>query len=151
MTIPLITRAMQFAINAHEGQLDDCGENYVWAHLQPVAQLVELVTRDADFAPDEEIVAAAWLHDVLEDTDTKEQELRENFGDRVADLVLECTHEGKKDTTGYYFPRLKSRDSILIKFADRLQNLSRMDSWDDKRKQQYLNKSKFWKSSPNEL
>ena len=60
---------------------------------------------------------------------------------------MEVTQEEvEKDQKGYYFPRLKSKEAILIKFADRLSNLSRMSSWNMKRQEQYLRKSKFWNS-----
>jgi (p)ppGpp synthase/HD superfamily hydrolase len=138
MTI-LPSKAWVFAQKKHGGQLDDDSKNYFDYHVQPVAIIVEMVTSD------EEIIAAAYLHDTLEDTDTTYEELKCEFGKRVADLVFEVTHVGKKDNVGYSFPNLKSRDAILIKFADRLQNLSRMDSWDEKRKQHYLNHSIFWR------
>ena len=95
---------------------------------------------------DENIICAELLHDTIEDTDTTYEELVEEFNKTVADLVMEVTHEGSKDDFGYYFPRLKSKDAILIKFADRLSNLSRMEEWDDTRQKQYLKRSKFWKS-----
>lgn len=129
-----------FARERHKDQIDDDGLSYYQSHLGVVAALVGLVTTD------EEVIAAAYLHDVVEDTNTTEEELRQVFGDKVADLVMEVTHEGSKDLHGYYFPRLKSKDAIMIKFADRLSNLSRMGSWDNKRVQHYLKRSKFWKS-----
>jgi (p)ppGpp synthase/HD superfamily hydrolase len=95
---------------------------------------------------DEHILAAAWLHDVVEDTDYTAEEIKATFGQRVHDLVMEVTHDGQADNRGYYFPRLQSKDAILIKFADRLSNLSRMESWTEERKDHYLRKSKFWKS-----
>lgn len=131
-------KAMRFALKKHEKQTDDDGLPY-FAHVYQVANLVEHVTNDV------ELKVAALLHDTIEDTDTTHQELVENFGQRVADLVMELTHEGQKDSYGFYFPRLKSRDAILIKLADRMSNISRMDSWDDDRKAQYLRKTKFWK------
>ena len=125
-------------MKAHEGQLDDEGESYFVAHICQVANILHRVTDD------EEMLCAAYLHDTLEDTDTTVADLRHNFGNRVTDLVLELTHEGQKDNHGYYFPRLKSKDAITIKFADRLSNLSRMNAWNPKRQEQYLKKSKFW-------
>ena len=104
--------------------------------------ILHTITEDID------IICAAYLHDTLEDTATTYEELKKEFGQRVADLVLELTHEGKKDEFGYYFPRLKSKDAIIIKFADRLSNLSRMDSWDIGRQAQYVSKSRFWKTHP---
>lgn len=98
-----------------------------------------------------DVICAAYLHDTLEDTDTTYDELVKEFGPRVAELVYEVTQEGSKDNYGYYFPRLKSKDAILIKFADRASNIARMDAWPESRKEQYLNKSKFWRSEgPNE-
>jgi len=135
----IITKAFLFAYEKHGDTLDDNGELYISSHLFQVAKILRQVTDD------EELLAAALLHDTIEDTDTTHEELRENFGDRIADLVNEVTHEGKKDSYGYFFPRLKSRDAILLKFADRLSNLSRMEAWDEGRRQHYLKKSKFWK------
>ncbi len=135
----LLKKAWEFAKKKHKGQLDDSGLPYE-NHPLMVSYILAFVTHDL------EIIAAALLHDTLEDTDTTYQELVSKFNKRIADLVNEVTHEGEKDTHGYYFPRLKSRDAILIKFADRMANLSRMEPWDDKRRQHYLKTSKFWKS-----
>ena len=139
MKINIIRKARKFAKAKHKGQKDDCGKDYFKAHVEGVVKLLKLVTKDKT------ILAAAYLHDTLEDTKTGLDELNRAFGMIIAKLVWEITHEGKKDTYGRYFPRLKSRDAILIKFADRLSNLSRMEAWDDKRVAQYLRKSKFWK------
>ncbi len=129
-----------FAEKKHKGQFDDEGKDYFLAHVTQVADIVELITNDED------VICAALLHDTIEDTDTTYEELVEHFGKRVADLVMEVTHEGKKDEKGYYFPRLHSKEGIMIKFADRLSNLSRMGAWPEDRKKQYLKRSKFWKS-----
>ena len=128
-----------FVRKKHKDQLDDEGIDYVNAHLWPVARILHHV------GCDKEICMAGLLHDTLEDTNTTYEELVESFGKRVADLVLEVTHEGQADEYGYYFPRLKSKEAIMIKLADRLSNISRMDSWDEKRQSQYLRKTKFWK------
>ncbi len=104
--------------------------------------MAHIVTTAID---DDEMVAASYLHDTLEDTDTTYEELKREFGERVANLVHEVTHEGQKDNYGYYFPRLKSKDAIIIKLADRINNLTRMDSWDIARQEHYLQKTRFWK------
>lgn len=134
----LITAAMLFAKRKHRAQLDDSGKPFFF-HVWQVAKLLMAVSTDA------EVIAAGYLHDTLEDTDTTYSELWHTFSKRVADLVNEVTHEGNKKH-GYYFPRLKTREGILIKFADRLSNLSRMEPWSDKRRNHYLKRSKFWKS-----
>lgn len=134
-----IMKASTFAAVKHEGQVDDEGLNYYMTHLVPVRNAVEQLTEDED------IICAAVLHDILEDTDTTYEKLVKEFGQRVADLVNECTDEGEADSYGKYFPRLKTKEGILIKLVDRASNISRMNSWPKGRQEQYLKKTKFWK------
>lgn len=136
----LVSKALDFARERHAGQKDDSGLDYFTAHLQQVYFILKQVTND------EAILAAAYLHDTLEDTNTTYDELVSEFNKEVADLVSEVTHDGQKDNKGYYFPRLNSQKGIMLKFADRLSNLSRMEAWATPRQEQYLKRSKFWKS-----
>lgn len=131
----LINRARRFATIAHQGQTRDNGDPYI-IHPEQVARILAQVTNDPD------IIAAGWLHDVIEDCDVTYLQLATTFNKRVADLVTEVTNNGK----GNAFPNLKTRDGVLIKFADRTSNLSDMAGWDDKKVAWYLGKSKFWKS-----
>lgn len=134
----LIARAEAYARKAHYEQVRDDGLPYI-VHPALVASLIMQVTHD------QEMIAAAWLHDTIEDTDTTYEDLVREFGQGVADLVNEVTHEGKHDHKGYYFPRLKTARGVILKFADRLANLSTMNgAWDEKRQAHYLKKSKFW-------
>ena len=137
-----IAHAFQIAFNAHrdekgEPTYDDNGENYVISHCMNVLNILKLVTNDID------ILCAGILHDTIEDTKITYSDLVKEMGVEVANLVYEVTKEQKED--GGHFPRLKSEKAIILKFADRLSNLSRMQAWDAKKKQWYLNKSKFWK------
>ncbi len=136
-----IIKAFKFAEKKHEGQKDDSGGDYFTEHIRHVYHIF-VAKHDCDTS----VLCAALLHDTLEDTDTTYEELVKEFGVKVADLVNEVTHEGSKDEYGYYFPRLKTREGIMIKFADRLSNLSRMESWNIGRQEHYLKRSKFWKS-----
>ncbi len=140
----LIERARKFAIERHNGQKDDSGIDYFEAHVEVVAELISIVTDDPN------IIAAALLHDVVEDTNTTEVEVKNEFGEIVSNLVMEVTHEGKKESGGYYFPRLKTQQGMMIKFADRLSNISRLEPWSQKRRAQYLKRSKFWRSDLTE-
>lgn len=135
----IVIKAWEFAKEKHGDQKDDCGGDYFNEHICMVVEILKEVTWDPS------TLACGFLHDTLEDTNTTYEELVENFGQKIADLVNEVTQEGKKDQIGYYFPRLHSLGAIMVKFADRLSNLSRMGAWDEKRKQQYLKKSVFWK------
>ncbi len=135
----LVWKSKLFAMEKHKDQVDDEGFPYFDAHIQQVVNILMQVTNEGD------VIAAAYLHDIIEDTNTTYEELCNEFDERIANLVMEVTHEGCADSKGFYFPRLKSQKAILIKFADRLSNLSRMERWDRKRKEQYLRKSKFWR------
>ena len=132
----LINRAFEYATEAHKGQVDDNGDAYI-AHPVAVANILMCVSNDAN------LIAAAALHDTIEDTKVKYEDLVTEFGKDIADLVYEVTHEGN-NVTGYYFPRLKTQRGIMLKFADRLHNLSRMEPWNSERIAHYLKKSKFW-------
>ena len=136
----IIQKAEKFAREKHKGQKDDEGNDYFETHCRNVFRILMNVTKD------NHILIAGLLHDTLEDTNTTLDELKKEFGNRVANLVYEVTHEGKKDEKGFYFPRLKTKEAIMIKFADRLSNISRMNNWNENRKEHYLKKSKFWRS-----
>lgn len=135
----MIERAIEYAKLKHKGQMDDTGHDYFESHLAQVGNILKQVTDDPD------ILSAGYLHDILEDTDTTFEDLVKNFGYRVAGLVYEVTHVGQKDSAGYSFPHLHSISAIMIKFADRLSNISRMENWTYGRQEQYLRKSKFWR------
>ena len=84
-------RALRFATLAHEGQVRKyTGEPYI---IHPIA-VAELV-RSVDL--DDEIVAAAYLHDVVEDCDVGIEEIAEDFGSRVAQFVGEVTNVSRPE------------------------------------------------------
>ncbi|MFH2111781.1 MAG: HD domain-containing protein [Candidatus Bathyarchaeota archaeon] len=134
-------KALEFASKKHEGQLDDQGRPYFFAHIVQVHSLLK------DITDDEEMLCAGLLHDTIEDTDTTYEELIREFNKEIADLVMELTHQGDKET-GRYFPILNSKKAIVVKFADRLSNLSRMVDWPGDWQQDYLRESVFWKTMP---
>ena len=83
----LVYEARRFAITAHRAinhTRKYTGDPYE-VHLSSVARLVE------EAGGSQQMIAAAWLHDVLEDTDTVYGELETVFGREVADLVAEVT------------------------------------------------------------
>lgn len=133
----LLQKAILLAVTSHINQIDDDGSSH-FLHVMAVMQITEMVTNDP------EVIIAALLHDTIEDAGLTREYLAEHISQRVADLVHEVTHVGNKES-GHSFPNLHSRDAAIIKFADRLHNISRMDVWDDKRQQRYLQKSAFWK------
>jgi GTP pyrophosphokinase len=137
----LVDKALGFASKQHKGQLDDQGRPYFFAHIVQVYNIL------LDITEDEEVLCAGILHDIIEDTPITYNDLIREFNIAIADLVKELTHKGDR-STGYYFPNLKTKKAVLIKFADRLSNLSRMDEWPGDRQQEYLKISRFWPIKP---
>jgi len=137
----LVDKALEYASEQHKGQLDDQGRPYFFAHIVQVHSILKDVTDD------EEALCAGILHDVIEDTDATYEDLIREFNRPIADLVKELTQQGTRGT-GYFFPHLKTRKAIMVKFADRLSNLSRMDDWPGDRQEEYLNMSRFWPETP---
>lgn len=89
----IIQKAKVFATAAHAavGQKRKYTFEPYIVHPTEVAELVATVTSNAD------MIAAAWLHDVIEDTQITEETIRVEFGDEVADLVMWLTDVSKPD------------------------------------------------------
>lgn len=81
MDTTLLDRAMKFAIEAHAGT-ERRGKGFPY-----VIHPMEAVSIVATISPDQELLAAAALHDTVEDTDVSLDQLKELFGERVAALV----------------------------------------------------------------
>lgn len=75
------TKAKDFAYKAHEGQTRKDGVTPFTNHLDEVASIVRELTDD------KELIAVAYLHDTVEDTDVTLDELRNEFNERIAHLV----------------------------------------------------------------
>ena len=78
---PLLQKAMEFAAMKHEGYVRKGTTIPYFTHVMEAMEIVSRMTED------EEVRAAAVLHDTLEDTPTTKKELIHFFGRRVADLV----------------------------------------------------------------
>ncbi len=133
----LLRKALKYATEKHKNQLDDSGKSYI-VHPIQVCEILSMVAND-----DTNLLAAAYLHDVIEDCGVTYFDLERNFNKDIADLVMEVTKIVINRVK--YFPRLSTQRGIMLKFADRLSNISRMESWSEKRKKHYLKSSKFWK------
>ncbi len=80
ISTPKIQKALDFAIKAHEGQKRKSGEDYV---IHPI--LVAVIT--SYFNDNEDVITAAILHDIVEDTDYTIWYIKDEFGSEVANLV----------------------------------------------------------------
>ena len=123
-----IEKAIQFALDSHGG-VKRKGKNSPYI-LHPLEAML-IVSKLTD---DEDVIAAAVLHDTLEDTDVTQEDLRREFGDRVANLVnaesenkrrdqsSESTWKVRKGETIEHI-RHASREEKLICLGDKLANL----------------------------
>ncbi len=127
-----IEAALAFSRSAHEGQLRQSGEPYV-THPIAVARILTPLHLDA------QAIAAALLHDVAEDTGITIDQIAEQFGKPVAELVDglskldKLKFETREDAQAENFRKMlmaMARDVrvILIKLADRLHNMRTLDS-----------------------
>lgn len=131
---PKIERAIVRAAELHRHQeRKGSGAPYI-VHPYAVAFLL------AHYTDDEDVVCAGLLHDILEDVPSYgEDRMREEFGDRICDIVKEVTEDRNPLVVGHLFPEknnwkerkdgyidnLKndSEEALLIACADKIQNL----------------------------
>lgn len=96
-------------------------------HLEAVANLVAEYADLLLPADLETLTLAAWLHDLLEDTDTKRKEIDELFGSQVAAVVWAVTNEpGPSRATRHAttYPKIRAEPlAVLLKLCDRLANV----------------------------
>ena len=128
---PKERKAWNFAKEAHKGQIRKfINKPYFGAHVVKVNGIVKQYTTEED------ILCAALLHDVVEDCfedpEVGYHIIEEEFGKRVADIVMELT-SSKEDIDDNYDSKADylimkmidmSDDALIIKLADRLQNIS---------------------------
>jgi guanosine-3',5'-bis(diphosphate) 3'-pyrophosphohydrolase len=123
--IRLVSEAAELAGHRHAGQQrKGRGSEAYLNHLAEVANLLSVATSGEDA----ELVAAGWLHDTLEDTETTRDELAQRFGLRVADLVAEVTDDmtlpkQQRRRRQVEDVSQKSVGAKLIKIADKISNV----------------------------
>ena len=86
----IIDKAIHFATDAHRGQYRKGGKEYYIFHPLEVACIASALTSD------ESVIAAAALHDTVEDTATSIEDIRREFGSRIAAIVASET-ENKRN------------------------------------------------------
>ena len=123
-----LDRAILFAVKAHAGT-ERRGKGFPY-----IVHPMEAVSIAATITSDQEILAAAALHDTVEDTDVTIDQIRSEFGDRVASLVTSETDvvfENRSDEDSWHdrkqaaIDRLAavSRDAKIVAIGDKLSNM----------------------------
>lgn len=133
----MVRLAYDFAKKAHEGQTRKSGDPYI-SHPLAAAHIV------ANMRIDPKVIVGTLLHDVPEDTDKTLDDLEENFGEEVRDMVAGITKIGKLKYRGVerYIENLRklfvamAEDvrTMIIKFADRVHNLSTLEHLPEKKR-----------------
>lgn len=124
----LLDRAIIFAVKAHAGT-ERRGKGFPYiVHPMEAMEIVATIT------PDQALLAAAALHDTVEDTDVTIEDIRAEFGDRVASLVAQESEErpeGVSDEDSWHdrkqaaINRLAKapRDAKIVALGDKLSNI----------------------------
>ena len=112
----LLDRAIVFAVKAHAGT-ERRGKGFPYiVHPLEAVEIVSTMTAD------QELLAAAALHDTVEDTDVTVEQLRAEFGDRVASLVAEESWHSRKRAAIERLSRA-SREAKMVALGDKLSNM----------------------------
>ena len=126
--VKLVQKAYEFASKFHEGQLRKSGEPYI---IHPLNVAYILATIELD----EQTICAALLHDIVEDTKVTHQDVINEFGQEIADLVdgvtkltqfqqnITVKEQQVEDYRKMFLAMGKDIRVILIKLADRLHNM----------------------------
>ena len=124
----ILDRAIIFAVKAHTGT-ERRGKGYPYiVHPMEAVEIVATMTKD------QELLAAAILHDTVEDTNVTVDQIRDEFGDRVADLVASESDEmpaGVSEEDSWHarkqaaIDRLShaSREAKIVAMGDKLSNM----------------------------
>lgn len=145
MSAATIVKAAQFAAEKHKNQRRKDAEASPYIN-HPLALASVLAVEGGIENPD--VICAALLHDTIEDTKTKAEELVAIFGDKVTGIVLEVTDDKnldkavRKEEQVRHAPHI-STEAKLVKLADKICNLrdilaSPPADWSAERKQAYF-------------
>ena len=134
--------AVLFAMEKHRHQTRRDGSPYI-AHPIRVAESLRTIGGVHDI----EVVVAALLHDLIEDTDCEFDTIAHRFGTRVATLVSELSGDmrlPKVERRQEVIERIRhaSAEAKAIRLADRLDNLTDMAGFSEARRREYIDSSR---------
>ena len=144
MDYTIYAKAVVFACEQHRGQKRTEADGKVDYVIHPI-RVAEHVRRMAK-VDDVEILCAAVLHDTIEDSGTRHDELLEGFGERVAAIVAELTNDNRLPKEARHEDMVRraatmSREAKLIKLADRYDNLCSVVSTDLSKKRRIIDET----------
>lgn len=126
-----LDKAIEFAVKAHSG-VERRGKGFPY-----IVHPLEAVAIVASITSDQEMLAAAALHDVVEDTEYTEEDIKREFGERVASLVAsesdlvvmeKSESDSWKERKSFAIERLAKldRDAKIVSLGDKLSNARAM-------------------------
>ena len=101
-----VTKAIEFAARAHDGMIRKKNSTPYILHPLEASVIVGSMTSDED------IISAALLHDVVEDTSVTIEEIEENFGSRVKELVASETEDKRADLPPENTWKIRKEESL---------------------------------------
>ena len=128
MDTTLLDKAIIYTVKAH-ANTERRGKGFPYiVHPMEAMEIVASIT------PDQELLAAAALHDVVEDTDRTLEEIRAEFGDRIADLVAAESEEevkGMSEEASWHMRKQavidrlakEPKDAKIVSMGDKLSNM----------------------------
>ncbi len=128
---------IEYVKQKHSGQFRKQGTPY---YLHPLA--VSKILKDKGFSTEYQI--AGLFHDLLEDTDTSYEEIKDISNRHIADAVLLVTKEPGYTKENYYGRIKHNHMARMVKLADRIHNLSEAHFADRKFQKKYIKETEEW-------
>jgi len=143
--LKLILKALEFSARKHKNQRRKDVEASPYIN-HPIS-LANILCNEAHVT-DVNVICGALLHDTIEDTETEPEELQDEFGVEIKDIVMDVTDDTslhrhqRKQAQIDHAPHI-SREAKLVKLADKISNLRDVSSnpppsWSLDRRQQYF-------------
>lgn len=145
----LSKKAEQFARKKHQGQMREFSNEPYFNHVKRVSENIKKYKKSHK---SEELVAAAFLHDTLEDTDTTYEEIENKFGKLIASLVEEMSNNKKEisclSKKRYLASKLSDTEKmsswgLCLKLSDRLDNISDLNKTSSEFKKKYIEETEY--------
>ncbi len=148
VNVKLINKAMVFCKKWHHGQMRKSGDMPYYSHPFAVAEII------ADYYLKTDVMVAAILHDILEDTECSVELLKKEFNFRITQIVERLTSrhfkdrnkEGAKLSLEKLIAKLKDlndNEALFVKSIDRLHNLSTADALKESKREKMAKESEL--------
>lgn len=138
--LPQTLKALQIAKHYHNGQNRKTGEPYIVHPVRVCAHLIAIGIID------DEILAAALLHDVLEDTGANTHNLKLNGISEMTCMIIELLSKKKGIDEGSYYSKMSEYPKCcVVKIADRCNNVATMSgAFSVQKIEQYVHETETW-------